>query len=110
MRNSRRSAAIAQVATILGSLNTLHMKALRFIAIDAGKGGAGPLGVTPEQLVREFDAEVPLIRSVVRTLELHGLIVDNARLDPSIEGVYWEVTETGTWLLSLYGSAKDEED
>lgn len=101
--DSRRSAAIAQIATILTSLNPLHIRALLFIQM-AGQEAPNSLGVTPEQLISTFDSELPLIRSIVRTLELHGLIVDNARLDGAIKGVYWELTDIGNWLLSAYGS------
>ena len=89
----------ALLASIIGSLSPLHLRALRRIE-EAWPLRSSPLGVQPDELLEIMEEERALARSLVRSLELHGLIVDNARLSGSI-GVFWEVTELGRYLLAL---------
>lgn len=98
--DARRASAIGQVSEILSMLNVLHVKALTIIS-QYNLENPDSMGLTPDPLIEEFKNEEPLVRSIVRTLELHGLIVDNARFNPPAGKVYWQVTDLGKWLLTI---------
>lgn len=99
--DARKSASIALIASMLADLTPLHIEVLSFIHKRFASRGKEP-GVTPDELIDEFPNEENILRSVVRVLELHGLIVDNARFDQRSGGVYWEASDAGVWLLDLW--------
>ncbi len=89
--------AIALVVKALAELDRAHLVLLRLVA------EADPDSATPDYLAERSGAAIPILRPVVRLLELHGLIADANRLRPGAVGVIWELTDLGKLCLRLLG-------
>lgn len=87
---------------IIDSLEPVHLNVLSAVrTFNSSKPDAH--GCTPDFLIESFPDQKHLLRSVVRTLELHGLLVDQARLAPLDHGghVYWASSEIGDALVDI---------
>jgi hypothetical protein len=93
-------AAAEYFASILNSLRAVHFNTLELME-EAWGGRHDSLGLTPDEIMGAMGVERALIRSIMRTLELHGLIVDNARLAKEVVGVFWELTDLGRTILAF---------
>lgn len=87
--------AISLVVKALADIDRPHLMLLKMIA-DAELQQA-----TPEYLAQHSHTPIPVLRPIVRILELHGLIADANRLTPSAVGVIWELTDMGQLCLRL---------
>lgn len=96
------------VVRILDSLDGADIRVLKFIATSKARGNQEVL--TPEDLLLEFPDLALGMRAVVRRLELHGLILDEARHEPAKHGgaVFWKASEIGHECLALLATQSDE--
>ena len=87
--------AIALVVKALADIDRPHLMLLTLIA------DAKPHQATPDYLAEHSQTPIPVLRPIVRVLELHGLIADANRLNPGVAGVIWELTDMGQLCLRL---------
>lgn len=97
--DARQTMALQELGAIIIRATPLHLAVLKFIAEEEHQAA---IGVDPAALLTRFSAEKQLVRSAVRSLELDGLIVDEARLEETRKGVFWKTTDFGRWLLGLH--------
>ena len=85
---------------IIDAMERSHMRMLAFIGRQSNESNA-ETGCTPDSLINAFPEYELTMRSIVRTLELHGLILDQSRLDPVSHGgkVFWQLSPFGRALL-----------
>jgi len=88
-----------RIGLVIRSLETLDHLHIRVLAIIAREDNI--TGLSPADL--EVQMEIPSmeLRSVVRVLELHGLIVDDGRFEAQPAIVRWRATEVGDMCLRL---------
>lgn len=98
--SSEEVAAAEYFAGIFNSLRAVHFSTLELME-EAWSARHNTLGLTPDEIMDAMGVERALIRSIMRTLELHGLIVDNARLSKEAVGVFWELTDLGRTFLAF---------
>lgn len=91
---------------VLGDLRKPHIEVLRFIS---GSKSEHSGSKSPDEIFVAFPAYEDVLRSLVRTLELHGLIVDDNRLSkqPTNE-ISWRVSELGAALVGIVETARKE--
>lgn len=87
--------AISLVVKALADIDRPHLMLLKLIA------DAKPHQATPDYLAQHSQTPIPVLRPIVRVLELHGLIADANRLTPGVAGVIWELTDMGQLCLRL---------
>lgn len=94
------------MAEVLGDLRKPHIDVLRFIS---GSDNKNRRSKSPDEVLAEFPSYEDILRSLVRTLELHGLIVDDNRLSkqPTNE-IAWQVSPLGDALVGIIETAKKE--
>ncbi|WP_262692499.1 glycine zipper family protein [Kordiimonas aestuarii] len=87
---------------ILDQLDPIHLAVLKYID-EHNPEGDNLSGRTPYEIILKFPDYESVLRSVVRVMELHGLLVDDARLKPLEHSgnVYWRTTELGRALLGV---------
>jgi hypothetical protein len=93
-------AAAEYFASVLNALRAVHFNTLHLMEASWNERH-DPLGLTPDEILAGMGVERTLARSIMRTLELHGLIMDNARLSREIVGVFWELTDLGRRFLAF---------
>jgi len=88
---------------ILDFIEPPHVEILRFV-FQRNSENADQLGCEPEEIMNAFPHYNLIIRSIVRMLELHGLMTDKGELDPvTYRGrVYWVVAPLGVALLQIF--------
>lgn len=93
------------ILNILSSLEQSHLSILSAIGVYC-REHQDAMGCPPSVLIRDFPNYDLTIRSIVRTLELHGLIVDEARLGPTghTGEVFWKPSAFGHSLLYYLSS------
>lgn len=95
------SAHFQMLGEILAELRSPHIQVLLFIADGEG--------VSPDSLLSEFADYFSTMRSIVRVLELHGLIVDENRLSsPPTNEISWTTSELGQAIVEIVLGAREE--
>jgi len=95
------------LAEVLADLRRPHIDVLMHI-FDATRTDESET-ISPKEVVDNFPNFSSIIRTVIRTLELHGLILDENRLaDPPSNEIKWRVSELGEALASIVRSAQEE--
>ncbi|WP_386175131.1 hypothetical protein [Sulfitobacter sp. R86518] len=93
------------LADILSELRGPHIEVLLFI--DQKKIDDPHSVMSPEKLIAGFPAYKDVVRSMVRTLEHHGLILDANRLsDPPTNEIAWELSDLGKALVDIVLNAR----
>lgn len=88
-------ARVGIVVRALRDLDEPHVRLLVFLSTSDELPGA-----SPEMLEDVMGIPTPELRPVVRTLELHGLIVDEGRFDAGLP-VRWKIAELGVLCVRL---------
>lgn len=97
--NNGRANLIATLCEIISSLTPLHIAVLT--KISSSYLNQELPNETPETLLSQFENEASLLRYIVRSLELSGLILDEGRLDSSVAEISWEMSELGLQTLEV---------
>lgn len=89
------------LAEILADLHSPHIQILLFIAENEP--------CDPDEILTRFPEFGNVMRSLVRTLELHGVIVDDNRLaDPPTNEIVWSTSALGKGLIEIINVARKE--
>ena len=93
--------SLQMVVRALAAIERPHVKVLDVISKAAG-------GIGPDGIAYEIQTPAESLRSIVRMLELHGLITDRGGLIDGGVVVEWHITEIGELAIDMLTSRRKD--